>query len=305
MPSRLWWTDCWHSFRCPCATFKAVLVEDSLDYILQKNASLSRIASAGTYFSPMVNKPSQEVSRSEGVDDAERKLRLILLLASSVLIIYLSLFPLTGWRDPGVPFWNFLFSWPRTVSRADIATNLLAYAVPGFLYCWWRGGGYRLHSVVQATLGCALLSFTMESLQTYLPAREASTVDLVANTAGAFAGAMLANLVVVGPVSKKLRSVRREWFLPGHAVDVGLLALGLWVLSQWSPLVPLMDVGAIRHALSPAWQTLHNLGRFQPMQAAAYAFNLTGLGLLCSLLGAGPARPLFCLLQRVPPVSCC
>ena len=74
----------------------------------------------------MVNKPSQEVSRSEGVDTTERKLRLILLLASSVLIIYLSLFPLTGWRDPGVPFWNFLFSWPRTVSRADIATNLLA-----------------------------------------------------------------------------------------------------------------------------------------------------------------------------------
>ncbi len=240
----------------------------------------------------MVSNPRQDVSRSESIDGAERKLRLILLFASFVLIIYLSLFPLTGWHDPGVPFWSFLFSWPRTVSRSDIATNLLAYAVPGCLYCWWRGGAHRLHSVIQATLGGALLSFTMESLQTYLPVREASTVDLLANTVGALTGAMLAKLVEIGPVSDKLRSVRREWFFPGRTVDVGLVALGLWVLSQWSPLVPLMDVGAIWRALSPAWQTLHNLARFQPIQAAAYAFNITGLGLLFSLL-VRPARPFF------------
>ena len=34
--------------------------------------------------------------------------------AYSVLIVYASLYPFTGWRDQEIPFWEFLFAgWPK------------------------------------------------------------------------------------------------------------------------------------------------------------------------------------------------
>ncbi|HET7867831.1 MAG TPA: teicoplanin resistance protein VanZ, partial [Burkholderiaceae bacterium] len=57
-----------------------------------------------------------------------------LVLAWTVLTIYASLHPFTGWRWPGQPFPDVLWlPWPRHSPRFDIIANLLAYIPLGLL----------------------------------------------------------------------------------------------------------------------------------------------------------------------------
>ena len=110
------------------------------------------------------------------------------------LIFYASLYPFSDWRYQGIVPWTFLgAALPKYWTGFDVAINVIGYAPLGFLLALsaLRMGRGRL-AVVSATLLAGLLSFSMESLQSYLPARVPSNVDLALNLAGAWLGALLA-----------------------------------------------------------------------------------------------------------------
>src|SRR4051812_48354455 len=103
------------------------------------------------------------------------------------LIVYASLYPFSEWRGQGGAPWAFLGSPipPKYWTGFDIWSNLAGYLPLGFLLVlsFLRRVSYRLApagpvaAVAVATLLAALLSFAMESLQTYLPSRVPSNLD--------------------------------------------------------------------------------------------------------------------------------
>ena len=215
-------------------------------------------------------------------------------LAYAGLIVYGSLYPLTGWTTEQVKVFAFLVPhWPDHIPRADFVTNVLAYMPLGVLLAHWLGRRSVPVGVILATLLCAVLSFAMEFLQQFLPSRVASLSDLLANTAGGLAGAVMAAFVHGESLPWVFLMRRRDqWFKPGRIVDLGLLAIALWSLSQLTPLVPSIDVGKIRQGLSPIWQTIQHLERFNLIQWATYEFYIAGLALLAVTLAA-PGRAVF------------
>ena len=105
------------------------------------------------------------------------------LPAYLLLIVYVSLSPFTGWLAPEQGALNFLMApWPRYITAFDLIANVLAYMPLGVLLfdLVRRRTGWAF-AVCAASLGGGLLSFTMETLQAYLPMRIASRVDLITN----------------------------------------------------------------------------------------------------------------------------
>jgi len=209
----------------------------------------------------------------------------ILAAAYALLIVYGSLYPFSDWL-PAEDMLAFLTApWPRYIIRSDIITNILIYLPMGLLVA--RALRHRLHpgaAVIAAAALCLLLSLAMESLQTLLPDRVASRLDLLLNGLGGLGGALLARLTVnpPGPL-RRLAALRHEWFLPGRAMDLGLVALGLWALSQLTPLLLSLDTDPLRKGLLPLW-TPGFPTPFNWPKLAAYACTITGLGLFGTIL---------------------
>src|SRR5690606_25329630 len=118
-----------------------------------------------------------------------------LALAVSIgLLVYASLFPNTGWLHAGVsPFAWSSAPFPRYWTANEILFNVLVYIPVGALLFWsvrplLVGAG----AIAVATLIAAMLSFSMESLQTFIAARVASNIDFAANSLGGLAGAFVA-----------------------------------------------------------------------------------------------------------------
>ena len=216
-------------------------------------------------------------------------------LAYTALIVYGSLYPFSGWTTRGVRQFAFLIpEWSGHLSRADVVTNVLAYMPLGLLLArWWLSRWSLVRAIVIAMFLGTLLSFSMESLQQFLPARIASLSDILANTLGTATGAALTR-VMHGESLPWAMLVRRrdQWFRPGRLVDLGLIAIGLWTLSQLTPLVPSLDLGNLRHGVSPIWQTLQHPNRFNFTQWATYELYVTGLALLAVTL-ANPGQAVF------------
>ena len=153
-----------------------------------------------------------------------------LALIYAALIVYASLFPFTGWRDQGLAPWSYLMApWPRYWTGFDLGINVVGYLPLGFLLAVAllrsRPAWPATAAVLAGGLGGAGLSFVMESLQSYLPARIPSNLDLGLNALGALAGAVVAaGLVRIGLVSRWERA-RGRWFLDESRGALVLLAL--------------------------------------------------------------------------------
>lgn len=214
--------------------------------------------------------------------------------AYGALIVFGSLFPLSGWHAPESPLFAFLAAGrPDHWERADILQNVLVYMPLGLLLTAWLGRSLRFGTALAiAILAGMALSLAMECLQQFLPGRVASWVDLATNGVGTAAGGSLAGFLREDTLSgSALLKVRDAWFRPGRLVDVGLVALGLWALSQTSPLVPSLDVSHLRQGLSLLRQTLRHPEFFQTGQAIVYGLEIFGLGLLALTIGR-PGKPM-------------
>ena len=106
----------------------------------------------------------------------------------ALLIVYASLESFSAWMAPlpGAPFFLFA-SWPPRFTRFDVAVNLLAYAPLGFFVAL-AGRRTTPARLTAATGAGLLLSFAMETVQMFIPTRDASAMDLICNTAGAGLG---------------------------------------------------------------------------------------------------------------------
>ena len=239
----------------------------------------------------------------------------ILALLYILLVLYGSLYPFKEWRTEGVALFAFLTErWPSHLSKPDVLTNLVAYVPLGlFLACWLRRHAGVASAVIVATLIGTALSFSVEFLQQFLPSRVASTSDLLFNAIGSAAGALA--ILVVHP-DTRLMQLALRWrddrlLIERRPVNLGLLAIALWALSQLTPLVPSIDIGNLRHGLAPLRHFVEHPESFNWSQWAAYALDIAGLALLAKTL-TRPERHGFTLffafvaavlLYKVPVVT--
>ncbi|WP_322051125.1 VanZ family protein [Paraburkholderia bannensis] len=170
----------------------------------------------------------------------------------AALIVYGSWYPFSGWRSLGLsPFAYLGDPFPRYWTVFDVVTNVLGYMPFGalaVLALWPRFRG--LLAVAIATLGGTLLSSVMEAVQTYLPTRVASNLDLATNALGALLGAALA-APLTGALLERgfLRRLRFRWF----ERDAGALMVlaALWPFATMFPAPRLFGMGDWPRAI---WQ---------------------------------------------------
>ena len=205
----------------------------------------------------------------------------------ALLIAYGSLYPFSEWTSQvSNPFSLKLPPGRARLFSADILTNVLAYVPFGLLLALWFGERIgRLAAVFVALSAGTLLSLSMELVQQHLPNRVPSVVDLMTNATGTLIGALVAQFVHSHSApGRALRRWRSASVTAGGLADLGLVALGLWALSQLSPLVPSIDLGNLRQGLAPVWRVLQQPANFSLSQFAVYTLAIAGLAMLARTL---------------------
>lgn len=217
------------------------------------------------------------------------------------LIVYASLYPFADWRYQGIVPWAFLSSpLPKYWTGFDVAINVMGYMPLGFLFTLsaLRSGRARF-AVVVATLAAGVLSLTMESLQSYLPVRVPSNVDLGLNVLGAWLGGMMAwGLEIFGVIDRWTR-FRARWFVAN--ARGGLVLLALWPLALLFPASVPFGLGQVMERLEGTlaevlldtpfldWMPVRDI-ELQPL--------VPGVELICVMLGVLiPSLLGFCIIR--------
>lgn len=210
-----------------------------------------------------------------------------LLVAHALLITYASLHPFQGWHDRGADLLAFLEpTMPKFVTAFDVGINFIAYIPLGFLMV---GAMCPLRRVAGAALlafaASALLSGTMEAIQTLLPNRVSSHLDFAMNSAGGLAGALLGIWIAPRLVENEaLRRLRLTWFHPDSRTDLGLVIVALWLLAQLNPETLMFGTGSLRGILQAVPATLHPAEVFIGVEALVSATHLVAAGLFIGTL---------------------
>lgn len=240
----------------------------------------------------------------------------ITLLFYGLLVVYASWYPLSGWRDNGMAPWAYLADrMPHYWTWFDLIVNVVGYVPLGALmvlafYPLLRG---RWAIAVTAISGI-LLATLMEAVQTYLPSRVPSNLDLVTNTLGIISGAVVGNWMRAQFLEKsRLRALRDHWF--SDQASRGLIVAGLWPLAQIYPQAYLFGHGQLLPVVSgwlSAWtdtpidlgQLLWNeysvsVEQYLLAEVLITASCMTGavLTLLCQMRGDAPKYLLAFLLM--------
>jgi VanZ family protein len=173
------------------------------------------------------------------------------LLAYLLLIVYASWFPFSGWRSSGLSPFAFLNLQPqRYWTGFDVMVNIVGYMPLGVLLVLALHPAVRgIWAVLLAGVGGILVSGTMEIVQNYLPSRVPSNLDLLTNSAGCLAGAVLGLLFAPLLLDHgRLQRLRQRWFA-AHASQ-GLVLVALWPLAQVYPQGYLFGNGQILPLIS-------------------------------------------------------
>lgn len=205
-------------------------------------------------------------------------------LAYTLVIVYASLQPFTGWRMPSAEVLRFLTApWPRYITAHDIALNVIAYLPLGaMLFFALRPPLAAAFALVAATVLAAGISLGLESTQMFLPSRIASNVDLLANSAGAALGALAALLLTLW--NNPLAALRARIVRAGRLGDCGLLLIALWVVIQFYPSPLAFGSGNVRDALGIPPMFMHSSQAYVLAETAVVALTVTAIGLIISLL---------------------
>ena len=232
-----------------------------------------------------------------------RRSRLVRYLAVAyvLLVVYASLYPFGPWRQLAAsPFTFLLEPWPRHYTATDVAINVIGYLPLGLLITLSALGRTASRwAAVMAVLAGTLLSLGLETLQSYLPQRVPSNLDLLSNGLGALVGAVIA--ASAGQrflLGGRLYRLRHRIFLPGGAVDAGFVVLVLWLFTHLYPAVWLFGNGDIRFWLQGVSNLAYTPGSYRWIEAGVTALNLAGIGLFVASLaraGRSTAVPLLLL----------
>jgi VanZ family protein len=200
-------------------------------------------------------------------------------------IVYASLQPFEPWMEkaPGAPFF-LLAPWPPRWVRYDIVGNFVAYLPFGFFVAVAQRRKPAARRLAVAVLAGTAVSFAMETLQTFLPTRDASVADLLSNATGATLGGALALALLRSPRAKAaIASIRDRWFLPGTVGDLGIALLVIWLVVQVNPGIPLFATMYDPASPTGAADAAPDLAA-TVLQGAHSAFQLLGVGLFLALL---------------------
>lgn len=214
------------------------------------------------------------------------------LAAYVVAVVYVSLYPWSGWHSPGG--WMFAFlaePWPRWWTGFDVAANVAAYVPVGLVLAAWLARRFSLAmaaAAVLAAMSAAALSLGLECLQALLPARVPSRLDLVANAAGGAAGALLAASIGRRRIERWPRRLRESLQFSAHPAP-GLLLLSAWLVAQLYPQSMVFATGDLVSAwagsdggpLDPWVSGLQLPHEFEPLvEALGVALTVLAIGLL-------------------------
>jgi VanZ family protein len=214
------------------------------------------------------------------------------------LIVYASLYPFTAWQIPGNSPLAFLVStWPQRWTWFDVVANLLGYIPLGALvFGALARSGVRLSYALALAVGAgALLSFSLEFTQNFLPQRVPSSLDLGLNALGAETGAMLAVLVHLSGGVEWWQAARDRWFIARSAGGLALLLL--WPFGLLAPLSVPFGQGQVMtqvfewgtSLVAGTWLATFMAAWFDPLSAysslsSGAEFGVTALGLLTPCL---------------------
>lgn len=211
----------------------------------------------------------------------------ILALAYTVLVVYASLHPFSGWRDSGLSLFAFLNAgWPRYYTGFDLLVNVLAYVPLGFFWLPVAAAhAGRTTGIVFVCVALALLSGTLETLQNFLPSRVPSNVDLACNSLGALLGALAAQRWGSLLLSESRLLRWRHRHLAHEPVgDYGLTLLGIWLLVQLSPENLLFGSGNLRVLLELPGALPFDAERFSRHESWIAAMGTLTIALMSSLV---------------------
>lgn len=188
----------------------------------------------------------------ERVPEAHRTVAWPLALAAVSLVVYASLYPFAGWRDQDISPLRFLTApLPRYWTGFDVGANLLGYAPLGFLLALSALRSRRVTwAVSMAVVSSALLSLAMETLQSYLPSRIPSNVDLMLNTLGAWLGACCAWALEKAGVVDRWSRIRARWFAQDARGALALLLL--WPVALLFPASVPLGLGQVFERIESA-----------------------------------------------------
>lgn len=236
-------------------------------------------------------------------------------LASVVvcLIVYASLYPFSEWRNQGISPLIFLTApLPKYWTGFDVAINITGYAPLGFLLTLASlRGGHLKWAMLLAVCFAALLSLSMEALQSYLPSRVPSNVDLALNTLGALLGACAVwGLERLGALGRWSR-VHERWLAPD--ARGGLTLLLLWPVALLFPAAVPMGLGQVFERLEAGlaeqlvgtpflvWLPVRDI-ELQPLVPLAELLCVALGALIPLLLGYGVVRTLWQRAVLAPAV---
>ena len=185
--------------------------------------------------------------------------------------------------------WAFMAApLPQYWTGFDIIANVLGYVPMGFLLALaLLRARWGWPAVLLAALGAALLSFTMEALQSYLPIRVASNLDFGLNAAGGVLGALAAYVLERLGAIDRWRRFRARWFVQDSRGALVLLAL--WPVGLLFPAPVAFGLGQIYERLEEALAHLLQDTPFLewlPLREIDLQPLLPGVELICVALGA-------------------
>lgn len=160
----------------------------------------------------------------------------------ALLIVHLSLYPYAGWRELGVGAWEYwLAPWIPPQQRfltVDALMNVLAYIPLGSLMLVSLPHRLRQFAAgsLLAWLGCSALSAGLEAVQTFLPTRVPSKMDLLCNSVGAAIGVLLARSVLGLLQRLKVAVLPHSPGLLDDANWEATLTMALWLFCLLAPL---------------------------------------------------------------------
>lgn len=170
----------------------------------------------------------------------------VALLAYTFLIVYASLYPFSGWQQRGIsPFAYLLKPFPHYWTFFDVSIDIVGYIPLGILLmlaCYPFLS--RILAALLSFLVGTLVSAAMEAIQTFLPSRVASNLDLSTNSLGVLIGVILGCILTPLLLEKDLlKQIRVRWFAPD--MSNGLAIVALWPFAQIYPQGYLFGLGQL------------------------------------------------------------
>jgi VanZ family protein len=181
-----------------------------------------------------------------------------LALVYAALVLYASLYAQDAWRWPPGQALGTLLLLPRSLHQSafDIESNLLGYLPLGGLLAMaaLRSGWPAGRALISATALGALLSYSCEVLQHFVPGRVPALEDLAFNSVGTVAGTFLAWVLHGAGWVDRWQALRVRWFSGDAAFALVLLVL--WPAGLLFPAPVPLGLGQVGERLREALAAL-------------------------------------------------